>query len=52
MRHLDLQVVDQALAWLREGRRIWLCTVLATFGSSPREPGSLLVARGDSRHVG
>lgn len=52
MRHLDLQVVDQALAWLREGRRIWLCTVLATFGSSPREPGSLLVARGDGRHVG
>ncbi|WFM72002.1 XdhC family protein [Halomonas sp. CKK8] len=52
MRHLDLQVVDQALSWLREGRRIWLCTVLATFGSSPREPGSLLVARGDGRHVG
>ncbi|SEL68677.1 XdhC family protein [Halomonas daqiaonensis] len=52
MRHLDLQVVDQALAWLREGRRVWLCTVLATFGSSPREPGSLLVARGDGRHVG
>ncbi|PRY71549.1 XdhC family protein [Halomonas ventosae] len=52
MRHLDLQVVDQALAWLREGRRIWLCTVLATFGSSPREPGSLLVAGGNGRHVG
>ena len=52
MRHLDLQVIDQALAWLRDGHRIWLCTVLATFGSSPREPGSLLVARGDGRHVG
>ncbi|SFU76608.1 XdhC family protein [Halomonas korlensis] len=52
MRHLDLQVVDQALAWLRKGRRIWFCTVLATFGSSPREPGSMLVARGDGRHVG
>jgi len=52
MRHLDLQVIDQALAWLRDGHRIWLCTVLATFGSAPREPGALLVARGDGRHVG
>ena len=52
MQHLDLQVIEQALAWSREGQRVWLCTVLATFGSSPREPGSLLVARQDGRCVG
>lgn len=52
MQHLDLQVVTQADQWLREGHTVWLCTVLSTFGSSPREPGSLLVARGDGRHLG
>lgn len=52
MQHLDLQVIEQALAWAREGEPVWLCTVLATFGSSPREPGALLAARGDGAHVG
>lgn len=52
MQHLDLQVIEQALAWARAGETVWLCTVLATFGSSPREPGSLLAARGDGRHIG
>jgi xanthine dehydrogenase accessory factor len=52
MRHLDLQVIEQALAWSRAGAPVWLCTVLATFGSSPREPGSLLVARRDGSHLG
>lgn len=52
MQHLDLQVIEQALAWSRAGDTVWLCTVLATFGSSPREPGSLLVARHDGSHVG
>ncbi|WP_148254762.1 XdhC family protein [Aidingimonas lacisalsi] len=52
MQHLDLQVIEQALAWARDGETVWLCTVLSTFGSSPREPGSLLVAHRDGRHVG
>lgn len=52
MQHLDVQVVEQGLAWLNAGEPIWLCTVLSTFGSSPRKPGSLMVARGDGRHVG
>ena len=52
MQHLDLQVTEQALAWARSGKTLWLCTVLATFGSSPREPGSLLVACDDGKHIG
>ncbi|MCK0768999.1 XdhC family protein [Chromohalobacter canadensis] len=52
MQHLDLQVIERALDWARDGETVWLCTVLATFGSSPREPGSLFVARGDGRHAG
>lgn len=49
---LDYQVVDQALEWLENGETVWLCTVLSTFGSSPREPGSLMVATSDGRHLG
>ncbi|ALM52232.1 XdhC family protein [Halomonas huangheensis] len=52
MQHLDLRVIEQTLAWSREGETLWLCTVLATYGSSPRAPGSLLVVRGDGRHLG
>lgn len=52
MQQLDLQVIEQALAWTEEGRDVWLCTVLATFGSSPREPGSWLVATADGGHAG
>lgn len=52
MHHLDLQVVESALRWANAGEPVWLCSVLATFGSSPREPGSLLVARAGGEHVG
>ncbi len=40
---LDIQVVQQAIAWARE-QPIWLCTVLKTWGSAPRSPGALMVA--------
>ena len=52
MQHLDVQVIKQALEWSQAGHTVWLCTVLATFGSSPREPGSMMVARADGQHVG
>ncbi|SDG55571.1 xanthine dehydrogenase accessory factor [Onishia taeanensis] len=52
MQHLDLTVIRQALAWAQQGQTLWLCTVLSTFGSSPREPGAWLVALRDGRHVG
>ena len=52
MQHLDLQVIERAMHWANAGETVWLCTVLTTFGSSPREPGSMLVARSDGSHVG
>ena len=52
MQHLDVQVIKQALEWSQTGHTVWLCTVLSTFGSSPREPGSMMVARGNAQHVG
>lgn len=52
MQHLDLQVVEQALKWQKEGRSVWLCTVLSTFGSSPRTPGAMMVACDSGLYVG
>ncbi|WP_371364502.1 XdhC family protein [Pseudomonas sp. QL9] len=52
MQHLDLQVVRQALKWSVEGQRVWLCTVLFTYGSAPRAPGSLLAVNGQGQWVG
>ncbi|APX92334.1 XshC-Cox1 family protein [Halomonas sp. 1513] len=52
MQHLDLQVIERALSWARDGESVWLCTVLATYGSSPRAPGALLAVCGDGRQVG
>lgn len=52
MQHLDLQVIDQALTWSREGETVWLCTVLATFGSSPRAPGAWMAVIRDGSHLG
>ncbi len=52
MQSLDLDVLENLLAWQRAGRRAWLVTVAQTFGASPRPPGSLLAMRDDGILVG
>ncbi|PCF95446.1 XdhC family protein [Vreelandella nigrificans] len=52
MHHLDLQVIERALKWANQGVTVWLCTVLKTFGSSPREPGAMLVTCQTGEYVG
>lgn len=52
MRYLDTQVIEKALQWARTGERIWLCTVVSTYGSAPRAPGSMLVANSRGVFVG
>lgn len=52
MRQLDLKVITKALEWVCAGQRIWLCTVLSTYGSSPRAPGAMLVATESEGYVG
>jgi xanthine dehydrogenase accessory factor len=49
---LDLQVLEQARAWFVEGRKVWLVTVIETWGSAPRPPGALLCLRDDGLVVG
>lgn len=52
MDSLDLQVLSQARDWLRDGHRVWLVTVIETWGSAPRPPGALLCLRSDGLVVG
>jgi xanthine dehydrogenase accessory factor len=52
MQSLDLDVLECARDWRRDGRRVWLLTVAQTFGASPRPPGSLAAIRDDGILVG
>ena len=35
-------VISQAAQWLATGDALWLCTILHTWGSSPRPPGAMM----------
>jgi xanthine dehydrogenase accessory factor len=48
----DIAVLRAALAWLEEGSRVALATVVRTWGSSPRPPGSLLAMNDAGLFVG
>ena len=52
MNSTDYQLLNTALAWLREGRSIAIATVVKTWGSSPRPVGSWLAIRDDGQVVG
>ncbi|MFT3775814.1 MAG: XdhC family protein [Minicystis sp.] len=45
-------VLDQAAAWRRDGKGVAIATVVKTWGSSPRQPGSRLVINEDGAFVG
>jgi xanthine dehydrogenase accessory factor len=49
---LDLQVLSQARDWFAAGHKVWLVTVIETWGSAPRPPGALLCLRDDGLVVG
>jgi xanthine dehydrogenase accessory factor len=48
----DQEVLQTAFTWLQEQHEVALVTVLKTWGSSPRPPGSLMVMRRDAVHAG
>lgn len=52
MNATDAEVLGTALAWLEEGQRVALVTVVETWGSAPRPVGSLLAVREDGRFFG
>ncbi|MFI8417921.1 XdhC family protein [Serratia sp. NPDC078593] len=51
MQHLDISVVSQSISWLMQ-QPVWFCTVLNTYGSSPRSPGALMAAIGNGHYCG
>lgn len=48
----DINVLRQLQSWHQHGHKVWLVTVLGTYGSSPRQPGSMCVLRDDGLFVG
>ncbi len=48
----DIEVLEGALAWLQTGQQVALATVIKTWGSSPRPPGSLLAMNDAGQFVG
>lgn len=48
----DEDLMQIAADWKRAGRDVALATVTATWGSSPRQPGSQLVVDGEGRMLG
>ncbi|MDO8863160.1 XdhC family protein [Haliea sp. E1-2-M8] len=50
----DQSILSSALDWLSEAAAppVWLCTIVAAQGSSPRPPGALLACNGRGEQVG
>ena len=52
MQSLDIDVIEALDAWLAANVECFLCTIVETFGSSPRQAGSMLAVAKDGRLVG
>jgi xanthine/CO dehydrogenase XdhC/CoxF family maturation factor len=48
----EADALEHATAWLDEGHRVAIATVVETWGSSPRPRGSQLAVRDDGLFVG
>jgi len=46
------QIVSKVTQWLEHGKSVWLCTILKTWGSSPRPIGSMMACTMDGELVG
>ena len=52
MNSMDVDVIRSAMDWMNRGHRVLMGTVVRTWGSSPRPPGSLMVIRDDGQVAG
>ena len=52
MNSIDIDVIRTALDWQERGHRVVLGTVVHTWGSAPRPPGSLMIIRDDGQVAG
>ncbi len=49
---MNVEVLRAAVEWLQDGHRVVMGTVVRTWGSSPRPPGSLMIIRDDGQVAG
>lgn len=52
MESIDISVLRELHGWRAQGHGALLATVVRTWGSSPRPPGSMMALRGDGRVAG
>jgi len=52
MNSMDVEVIRSAMEWMNRGHRVVMGTVVRTWGSSPRPPGSLMIIRDDGQVAG
>ncbi|QRX83401.1 XdhC family protein [Glaciimonas sp. PAMC28666] len=52
MNAVDYQVLNSAVGWLRQGKRVTLVTVVRNWGSAPRPLGSLFAITSDGDFTG
>jgi len=52
MKNADQLVLGKLVEWVESGKKSWLCTVVKTWGSSPRPVGSLLSCNIDGEIAG
>ena len=52
MNSIDVEVIRTAIAWLDAGHGVTMGTVVRTWGSAPRPPGSLMIVRDDGQVCG
>ena len=52
MNSIDVEVVRSAMDWMNRGHRVVMGTVVRTWGSAPRPPGSLMIVRDDGQVAG
>lgn len=52
MNSIDIDVIRTALDWQSRGHRVVMGTVVRTWGSAPRPPGSLMIIWATARWLG
>ncbi|MEQ8954373.1 MAG: XdhC family protein, partial [Gammaproteobacteria bacterium] len=52
MQSSQQQIISQVAAWLAADKPVWLCTILKTWGSSPRPIGAMMACTMDGELVG
>jgi|TARA_B110000879_G_scaffold174512_1_gene227317 xanthine dehydrogenase accessory factor len=52
MQSSQQQIISQVDQWLQSKKQVWLCTILKTWGSSPRPIGAMMACTIDGELVG